>query len=357
MPHVRRKLVTIVGTRPQFIKAFALSRVLKDDRDFEEILVHTGQHFDANMSSIFFSELDIAPPHYHFAVNSTSHGAMTGEMLQAIEHVLIAEKPSAAIVYGDTNSTLAGALAAAKLQIPLIHIEAGLRSFNKGMPEEINRVVTDHVSDILFCPTRVAAANLEREGIDRGVNLVGDLMYDATLIATPIAERSSTILDDLKLSPRRYGVATIHRAANTDDAAMLSRLFDYCAGQAREMPIILPIHPRTLAAAKRAGIDPARSGIRVIQPLGYLDMCKLVHHASVVLTDSGGLQKEAYFHRVPCVTLRDETEWTETVACGWNRLWETADYRPRRDILDYGEGDAARQILEIVRRKLTAKPD
>ena len=244
MPHARRKLVTIVGTRPQFIKAFALSRVLKDDRDFEEILVHTGQHFDANMSSIFFSELDIAPPHYHFAVNSTSHGAMTGEMLQAIEHVLIAEKPSAAIVYGDTNSTLAGALAAAKLQIPLIHIEAGLRSFNKGMPEEINRVVTDHVSDILFCPTRVAAANLEREGIDRGVNLVGDLMYDATLIATPIAERSSTILDDLKLSPRRYGVATIHRAANTDDAAMLSRLFDYWAGQAREMTMILSIPPR-----------------------------------------------------------------------------------------------------------------
>jgi UDP-GlcNAc3NAcA epimerase len=329
---------------------------LKNDRDFEEILVHTGQHFDDNMSSVFFSELEIAPPRHHFTVNNTAHGAMTGEMLQSIEHVLISEKPSAAIVYGDTNSTLAGALAAAKLQIPVIHIEAGLRSFNKRMPEEINRIVTDHVSDILFCPTRVAAANLEREGINRGVNLVGDLMYDATLIATPIAERNSTILDDLELSPRRYGVATIHRAANTDDAAMLSRLFDYCAGHAREMPIILPIHPRTLAAAKRAGIDPARPGIRVVQPLGYLDMCKLVHHASVVLTDSGGLQKEAYFHRVPCVTLREETEWTETVACGWNRLWETADYRPRHDISDYGKGDAARQILETVRRELTAKP-
>jgi UDP-GlcNAc3NAcA epimerase len=318
--------------------------------------VHTGQHFDDNMSSVFFSELDIAPPRYHFAINSTSHGAMTGEMLRAIEHVLISEKPSAAIVYGDTNSTLAGALAAAKLEIPLIHIEAGLRSFNKSMPEEINRVVTDHVSDILFCPTRVAAANLGREGISRGIHLVGDLMYDATLIATPIAERNSTILDDLELSPRRYGVVTIHRAANTDDAATLSRMLGYCADHAREMPIVFPIHPRTLAAAKRVGIDPARPGIRVIEPLGFLDMCKLVHHASVVLTDSGGLQKEAYFHRVPCVTLRNETEWTETVACGWNRLWQTADYKPRGDIVDYGDGNAAREILEIVRRELAANP-
>jgi UDP-GlcNAc3NAcA epimerase len=315
--------------------------------------VHTGQHFDDNMSSVFFSELDISPPRYRFDVAGKSHGAMTGEMLQAIENVLLSEKPSAVIVYGDTNSTLAGALAAAKLEIPLIHIEAGLRSFDKSMPEEINRVMTDHVSDILFCPTRVAVANLEREGITGCVHLVGDLMYDAMLIATPIAERTSTILDDLELKARQYGVLTIHRAANTGDPAVLSRLLDYAADQACGVPIIFPIHPRTLAAARKAGIDPARPGIRVIAPLGYLDMSRLVHHANVVLTDSGGLQKEAYFHRVPCVTLRQETEWTETVACGWNRLWETADYRPRRDIADYGNGNAAREILEIVRRELS----
>jgi len=355
MQRARRKLVTVVGTRPQFIKAFALSRALKDDRDFEEILVHTGQHFDDNMSSVFFSELGISPPRHHFAVGGRSHGAMTGEMLQAIEHVLRSEEPSAAVVYGDTNSTLAGALAATKLRIPLIHIEAGLRSFDKSMPEEVNRVVTDHVSDILFCPTRMAVANLEREGITSGVHLVGDLMYDATLIATPIAERTSTILDDLELKAGQYGVLTIHRAANTDDAAVLSCLLDYVADHAREMPIVFPIHPRTLAAASKAGIDPVRPGIRVIEPLGYLDMCKLVHHASVLLTDSGGLQKEAYFHRVPCVTLRDATEWTETVACGWNRLWETADYKPRRSIADYGDGNAAQEILEILRRELSKR--
>jgi UDP-GlcNAc3NAcA epimerase len=354
MQRSSRKLVTVVGTRPQFIKAFALSRALKDDRDFEEVLVHTGQHFDDNMSSIFFSELNIAPPRHHFAVSNASHGAMTGEMLQAIEGVLLSEKPSSVIVYGDTNSTLAGALAATKLGIPLVHIEAGLRSFDKSMPEEINRVVTDHISDILFCPTRVAVDNLEREGITGGVHLVGDLMYDATLIATPIAERASTILEDLELKAGRYGVLTLHRAANTDDAAALSRLLDYAADQARGVPIVFPIHPRTLAAASKAGIDPVRPGIRVIEPLGYLDMCKLVHHASFVLTDSGGLQKEAYFHRVPCVTLRRETEWTETVACGWNRLWETADYQPRRGIADYGDGNAAQEILEVVRRELDA---
>jgi UDP-GlcNAc3NAcA epimerase len=355
MQRVRRKIVTIVGTRPQFIKAFALSRALRDDPDFEEILVHTGQHFDDNMSAVFFSELNIAPPRHHFAIKSASHGAMTAEMLQAIEGVLLSEKPEAAMVYGDTNSTLAGALAAAKLEIPLIHIEAGLRSFKKSMPEEINRIVTDHVSNLLFCPTRVAVANLAREGIADGVHLAGDLMYDAALIATPIAERASTILAELGLMPRQYGVLTIHRASNTDDAAMLARLLDYMALQANPMPIILPVHPRTVAAAMRAGIDPARAGIHVIEPLGYLDMCKLLHHASTVFTDSGGLQKEAYFHRVPCVTLRTETEWTETVECGWNRLWETEDYRPRRDIEDYGNGDAAREILEITRRELNAK--
>lgn len=351
----RRKLVTVVGTRPQFIKAFALSRALKDDRDFEEVLVHTGQHFDDNMSAVFFSELDMAPPRHHFAINNAPHGAMTAEMLRAIEGVLLAENPEAVIVYGDTNSTLAGALAAAKLGILLVHIEAGLRSFNKTMPEEINRVVTDHVSDLLFCPTRTAVANLAREGIMTGVHRTGDIMYDATLIATPISERTSTILDDLGLKDRGYGIVTIHRAGNTDDPAMLATLLDYVAAQAGGMPMIFPIHPRTLAATRKAGADASRPGLRIVEPLGYLDMCKLLHHARIVFTDSGGLQKEAYFHRVPCVTLRSETEWTETIECGWNRLWEAPDYRPRREVEEYGSGNATREILEGIRRELNGR--
>jgi len=348
----RRKIVTVVGARPQFIKAFALSRALKDDPDFEEILVHTGQHFDDNMSAVFFSELDIPPPRYHFAIANISHGAMTGEMLKAIEGVLLSERPEAVIVYGDTNSTLAGALAAAKLGIPVIHIEAGLRSFNRTMPEETNRVVADHVSDMLFCPTRVAVANLAREGIERGVHRTGDLMYDATRIATPIAERTSSILADLALVPRQYSVLTVHRASNTDDPIVLTRLLDYVSLQAGEKPLIFPVHPRTLSAMKKAGIDPPAERIRTTDPLGYLDMCKLLQHAGTVFTDSGGVQKEAYFHRVPCVTLRNETEWTETIECGWNRLWQTADYKPRRDIADYGDGDAAHEILKIIRSEL-----
>ncbi|HVV65180.1 MAG TPA: UDP-N-acetylglucosamine 2-epimerase (non-hydrolyzing) [Rhizomicrobium sp.] len=344
--------MTIAGARPQFVKAFALSRALKDDPDFEEILVHTGQHFDDNMSAVFFEELDIPPPRHNLSIHGSRHGAATGEMLKAIEDVLLKEEPAAAIVYGDTNSTLAGALAAAKLGVFLIHIEAGLRSFNRSMPEEINRVVADHVSDALFCPTRAAVENLAREGIARNVYRTGDLMYDAALAVTPIAERRSAILETLGLSPRGYGVATIHRAANTDDPRKLAELLDYIAGQARVTPIVFPVHPRTIAAARKAGLGLERPGLRPIEPLGYLDMCRLLHHAALVLTDSGGVQKEAYFHRAPCVTLRDETEWTETIDCGWNRLWRTADYRPRREIADFGDGDAAGEILSIIRKLL-----
>jgi len=349
---MRKKIVTVVGARPQFIKAFALSRALKDDADFEEILVHTGQHFDDNMSAVFFSELEIPPPRYHFSVEAGAQGAVTGQMLSAVEGVLLKEQPAAVIVYGDTNSTLAGALAASKLRIPVVHIEAGLRSFNRAMPEEINRVVADHVSDVLFCPTSTAITNLAREGITNGVHRVGDLMYDATLIATPIAERSSKILETHNLTPGAYGVATIHRAGNTDDRAALARVLDFVAVEAKKQPIVFPVHPRTVAAMKNAGLDPNRDGIRVIAPVGYLDMCKLLHHAAIVLTDSGGVQKEAYFHRVPCVTLRDETEWTETVENGWNRLWNGADYTQRRDIAEYGKGDAASEILSVLRTTL-----
>jgi UDP-GlcNAc3NAcA epimerase len=347
------KLVTVVGARPQFIKAFALSRALSAASDFEEVLVHTGQHFDDNMSAVFFDELGIAPPRYHFTVQAGTVGAITAEMLANIEQVLIAEKPDAVVIYGDTNSTLAGALAAVKHGgIKLVHIEAGLRSFNRDMPEETNRIVADHLSHILFAPTRTAIANLKREGIESGVRLVGDLMYDAMLLATPIAERASKITEMLGLKRREYGVATIHRAHNTDDAAALAPLIDYLAREAEEQPIVFPVHPRTVAALARAGLDPRRPGMVVIEPVGYLDMCRLLHDAALVLTDSGGVQKEAYFHRVPCVTLRDETEWTETVEAGWNRLWHGPDYKPRRDIADYGDGNAAREIAAALREAL-----
>jgi UDP-GlcNAc3NAcA epimerase len=354
MQSARKKIATVVGARPQFIKAFALSRALKQAPDFEEILIHTGQHFDDNMSAVFFTELQIPPPRYHFAIHGGSHGTMTARMLEEIEDVLLQERPDAVVVYGDTNSTLAGALAAAKLRIPLIHIEAGLRSFDKRMPEEINRVVVDHLSDVLICPTRAATDNLAREGIARGTHLAGDLMYDAMRIATPVAERTSTILETLGLSPGGYGVATIHRAANTDDHAALARVLDFVAAEARGRPIVFPLHPRTLAAAAGSGLDPKRPGVRVIAPVGYLDMCRLLHHSSVVLTDSGGVQKEAYFHRVPCITLRDQTEWTETIECGWNRLWLSDGYKERREIPDYGDGNAAAQIVTIVRSALSA---
>jgi UDP-GlcNAc3NAcA epimerase len=322
---------------------------------FEEILVHTGQHFDPSMSDIFFSELEIPPPRYRFDIHGGSHGAMTGRMLAAIEDVLIAEKPDAVLVYGDTNSTLAGALAAAKLAIPLIHVEAGLRSFNRTMPEEINRVVADRLSSVLLCPTSIAIENLAREGIVQGVHKTGDLMNDATQLASELAKRHSDIVQRLGLEPRGYGVATIHRAENTDDADVLGKIAAFIAAEAQKYPIVLPLHPRTRDAAKAAGIDFAQSGVRVIEPVGYLDMCRLLQSANIVLTDSGGLQKEAYFHRVPCVTLRNETEWVETVECGWNRLWTVPDYRPRRPILEYGDGHAAEEILGILSAAFGAK--
>jgi UDP-GlcNAc3NAcA epimerase len=337
-----------VGARPQFIKAFPFSKALNSDPRFEEILIHTGQHFDGSMSDIFFRELGIAPPRYRFDVHGGSHGAMTGRMLAAIEEALVAERPDAVLVYGDTNSTLAGALAAAKLFIPVVHVEAGLRSFNRRMPEEINRVVVDRLSTVLLCPTSTAVENLAREGILQGVHKTGDLMHDSTLLATALAEKQSTILERLGLAPHKYGVATVHRAENTDDPAILARIVALIAAEGQNQPMVLPLHPRTRDAAKADGIDFARSGIVPIDPVGYLDMCRLLHSAAIVLTDSGGLQKEAYFHRVPCVTLRSETEWVETVDCGWNRLWTVPDYKPRRPIPEYGDGHAAEQILQIL---------
>jgi UDP-GlcNAc3NAcA epimerase len=340
------RIVSIVGARPQFIKAFPFSRAVKAHPALEEVMVHTGQHFDANMSDIFFRELGIAPPRHAFDIHGGSHAAMTGRMLGAIEDVLVAEKPDAVVIYGDTNSTLAGALAAAKLHIPVVHIEAGLRSFNRRMPEEINRVVADHVSDLLLCPTHLAVANLAAEGIVRGVHNTGDLMFDATLLATALAQKHARIVETLGLPLKHYAVATVHRAENTDDPIQLANVIAYLKAEAAKQPVVLPLHPRTQLALAATGLDTG--GLTVIDPVGYLDMSQLLHHASLVITDSGGLQKEAYFHRVPCVTLRDETEWVETIAHGWNRLWTGPDYAPRQDIHEYGDGHTAEAMADTI---------
>ena len=342
------RLVTVLGTRPQFVKAFPLSRQLRMQGQFEEVMVHTGQHFDPDMSDVFFSELGINAPRYYLDIHGGRHGQMTGRMLEAVEDILIAEKPLAVVVYGDTNSTLAGALAAAKLNLPIVHVEAGLRSFNRLMPEEINRVIVDHLSTILLCPTERAVDNLRREGIVQGVHLVGDLTFDAALIATPLAARLSMILPQLGLEPRRYGVATFHRAENVDSSDRLARIASYLRAEADHHPLILPLHPRTRQALKIAGINLDGEMLKTIEPLGYLDMCQLLRCADIVITDSGGLQREAYFHRVPCITLREETEWNETVEYGWNRLWSVPDYLPRHEIPGYGKDVTAGRIVDIL---------
>jgi UDP-GlcNAc3NAcA epimerase len=341
------RILTVVGARPQFIKAAPVSYAIAASRgSLEEIVVHTGQHFDTSMSEIFFNELGIPAPQYHLGIHGGSHGEMTGRMLAAVEGVVLESKPEVVLVYGDTNSTLAGALAAAKLHVPVAHVEAGLRSFNRRMPEEINRVLTDHVSELLFCPTAASVTNLAREGIVCGVHQLGDVMYDATLMMSGLANSRSRILDQLGLTPKSYALATVHRAENTDDPQRLAAVLEYLREVAREMPVVFPLHPRTRVAAGYA--EGVLVGLTTTPPLGYLDMLRLTAAAALVLTDSGGLQKEAYFHRVPCVTLRDETEWVETVACGWNRLWTHGEYAPRREIADYGTGDAASRIVAVL---------
>ena len=336
-------LVVVVGARPQFIKAAPVSRALAAHRGVRETIVHTGQHFDQEMSQQFFRELELPKPAYNLGIHGGGHGAMTGRMLQALEPILQTERPDAVLVYGDTNSTLAGALAAAKLNIPVAHVEAGLRSFNRRMPEEVNRVLTDHVSTLLYCPTGTAVENLAREGIASGVEKVGDVMYDAALHAAERARAESRILERLDLADGAFAVATIHRAENTDDPVTLSQILNYLRGHAEGQTIVLPLHPRTRRVVE--GADLSLDGLTVVPPCGYLDMHRLLQGATTVYTDSGGLQKEAYFHRTPCVTLRGETEWLETVENGWNRLWRGPDYRPRRTIAEYGDGAAGRKIV------------
>lgn len=341
------QILTIVGARPQFIKAAAVSRAIEKREDIAEKIVHTGQHFDRSMSEIFFQELGIPEPYLNLNIHGGPHGQMTGEMLAGLETAMLAETPDLVIVYGDTNSTLAGALAASKLHIPVVHVEAGLRSFNRRMPEEINRVVTDHLSSTLFCPTLESVENLENEGITDDVHHVGDVMYDAAIHAFERGKQRSNILQKLGLKDGSYVLATVHRADNTESKSNLERVFNYIREHAGEMPIVLPLHPRTSEAAKR--FDVSLEGLNIIEPVGYLDMAYLTAKSHSVITDSGGLQKEAYFHRVPCVTLRDETEWTETVKNGWNRLWNCPDYaEPRKEIDDYGVGSAAEKIVDLI---------
>jgi len=358
------KILSLVGARPQFIKAAAISRRIRQmneesgQRRAHEVLVHTGQHYDENMSKVFFDELDIREADYNLGVGSASHGAQTGRMLEKIEGVLQDEKPDVVVVYGDTNSTLAGALAAVKLHIPLAHVEAGLRSFNRRMPEEINRVVADHVSDVLLCPTKKAVENLAREGIRKGVHWVGDVMYDCALYYAEKADSRRDLLARLNLSPKQYALVTVHRAENTDDA---ERLFSIFRGLSRVaetgLEVVIPLHPRTRERISGLSLELDES-VRLLTPVSYIDMIVLEKNAKVIVTDSGGVQKEAYFYRVPCVTLRDETEWTETVESGWNVLAGAEAEsiaesvvnapRPPRWENHYGDGDASGRVLDIL---------
>lgn len=359
------KIMTIVGARPQFIKAAPVSRALRKSHGFTEVLVHTGQHYDDNMSDVFFRELGIPQPDHHLGIGSGSHGQQTGRMLAAIEQQIMKARPEWVLVYGDTNSTLAGALAAAKLKVRVAHVEAGLRSHNREMPEEINRLLTDHVADLLFAPTDAAVANLRREGIaQRKIARTGDVMFDAALYFGAKAQRTSRILDTLSLLPQQYVLATLHRAENTDNRARLSAIMHALERLSAIVTVVLPLHPRTRAAIRRAGLGRAAS-VWIIDPVGYLDMVMLERHARIIATDSGGVQKEAYFYRVPCATLRTETEWVELVETGWNTLVPPKRgkhiYRellrllegfrpPRSGRTLYGDGHAAEAIVKRLRR-------
>jgi UDP-N-acetylglucosamine 2-epimerase len=378
------KMVTIVGARPQFIKAAALNRAIqnlnKSRKRIHEILVHTGQHYDILMDKIFFDELELPRPLYHLGVGSGSHAKQTGLMLERIEAVLRIEKPEVVVVYGDTNSTLAGALAAAKLNIPVAHVEAGLRSYDRTMPEEINRLLTDHLSAFLFCPTDQAVQNLLKEGIEDGktrrVKNVGDVMYDSIQYYSKKAEKKSTILKDLDLVPAKdphipqfvfrvpnYYLATLHRAENTDDPKRLRSILKALDELGRKVPIILPLHPRTKKVMDGYHLFSKFKNVRWIEPVSYLNMLKLEKNAKAILTDSGGVQKEAYWFRIPCVTLRDETEWVETVRSGWNKLAGTDPSKIVQEVNQlekrrppekrkgiFGDGKASGEIVRILIR-------
>lgn len=313
-------ILTVVGARPQFIKAATVSRAVKDrDDQTAEVIVHTGQHYDDNMSAVFFDELDIPEPDYNLGIGSAPHGEQTGRMMEAIEKVTIDESPDAMLVYGDTNSTIAGALVASKLHVPVAHVEAGLRSFNRRMPEEVNRILTDHASDLLFAPTDTAMGNLEAEGLSGRAVRVGDVMYDAAVYYAERTDMSDLLAETLGETPESFILATIHRAENTDDENRLRIIFEALTSVASDVPVVLPLHPRTRKVLNNRGMLRAvQDSIVLIDPVGYLQMIALEQAAAAIVTDSGGVQKEAYFHGAPCVTLRDETEWTELVDVGCN---------------------------------------
>lgn len=356
------KILTIVGARPQFIKAATVSRAIKNHRDsnLKEIIVHTGQHYDKNMSDVFFDEMQIPQPDYHLGIGGSSHGKMTGEMLARIEEVILSENPDCVLVYGDTNSTLAGALASVKLHIPVAHVEAGLRSFNMRMPEEVNRILTDQVSKWLFCPTETAVNNLKKEGFEHrpqvAIHQVGDVMYDAVLFYQKIAQPTEAIALLLDKFGDKFYLATVHRAENTDDPVKLSSIMNALNQIATQTPVILPLHPRTAKLIQGYAVD----NITIIDPVGYFDMISLLSNCQAVFTDSGGLQKEAYFFQKPCLTLRDETEWIELVENSFNTLvganfdqiiraesnlnLEKKDYSLRL----YGQGKASQDIVKTL---------
>jgi UDP-GlcNAc3NAcA epimerase len=358
------RIMTVVGARPQFVKAAVVSRAIDQwnaahaDAQIDELLIHTGQHFDRNMSQVFFDELGIPAPSANLNAGGGTHGAMTGQMLAGIEARVIADRPDWMLVYGDTNSTLAGALAAAKLHVPIAHVEAGLRSFNRRMPEEINRVVTDHVASLLLCPTQTAVDNLQHEGVTAGVVNVGDVMLDASLHYRQQAIERSTVVERLRLQRGGYVLATCHRAENTDEPERLRAILSALAAVARRMPIVLPLHPRTRNIIAETGMQELLGDITVLDPVSFIDMIRLEEGARTIVTDSGGVQKEAFFFRVPCVTLRDETEWTETVDMGWNRLVGANAAQivaaveqaapPEQWPALYGEGAAGEKIVEAL---------
>lgn len=389
------KITNIIGARPQFIKYSPISKAIEEfnklidssvpfklniPQRIDDILIHTGQHYDYAMSEIFFNELSIKEPNYHLGVGSASHGAQTGTILQKVEEVLLEEKPDVVLVYGDTNSTLGGALAAVKLRIPVVHVEAGLRSFNKHMPEEINRVLTDHSSSILLCPTETAIKNLQIEGfcnvinngklIDNSFDIspltsrisnfisyvsypliinVGDVMFDVMLHALKIAEKKSQILEKLNLKKKEYYLLTLHRAENTDNASKLNEIIDFVNNMSVGKRVIFPMHPRTKKVYSNSDRNFSHN-IEIIEPLGYFDILAVLKNCELLMTDSGGMQKEAYWLKIPCITLRNETEWVETVESGWNVLYKDykANYSPKDNGNCYGDGNSADKIINVL---------
>ena len=356
------KILQIIGARPQFVKAAVVTRSIQQ-KGLETVIVHTGQHYDYNMSDIFFEELELPTPKYNLGIGACGHGAMTGRMMEKIEELLIEEKPDWVMVYGDTNSTLAGAISAAKLHIPVAHVEAGLRSFNREMPEELNRLLTDHCSDLLLVPNQSAAAHLHQEGISPSkICECGDVMYDASLYYRKKVNGSMDLLTPLGLNSKEYALVTVHRAENTDEDERLHSIVDSLIDLTKTLPVLVPLHPRTRAALTRIGrLEEVESSLHVIDPVGYLEMVYLENHAKLIVTDSGGVQKEAYFFQVPCVILRDQTEWVELVDEGYHRLLKVG----KEDLVEacqqllgatfkwdralYGKGDAGdRMIASLV---------